>query len=370
MSTCCTEHEKGEGGREGRERGRSSDRARADQFLLSVPFVVRWFWVNKKGKSTTTTLSSTLSSRSPTRRNQLLCFEQFTTSSRGIRRMESLRRSLELCSYLCFLFSFLFSTKKGQGGCLLYSGVESEIVRSFLKTRHSPFPSSFVSFPHRAFDGRQNAFSTVPFAQDQTFEVGLQEQGSTSTEEVEEPSRRFKVVLREVNRIDSTQLQAYCKGELQAHQVQEVALTAIMAVSSERSKEEKRNKNARADLVFDFEQVNVLLRDDPSERFTPVGGGGNRFFGMSDRRVFVFSSHLDLETRRNPSLTSLSLPLRRRVALPQGATVGKGFFQSFRPTNLGYPAINLDTAYTVRSFFLRSSFERTSSTIKWSLLFE
>jgi len=83
----------------------------------------------------------------------------------------------------------------------------------------------------RAFDGRQNAFSTVPFAQDQTFEVGLQEQGSTSTEEVEEPSRRFKVVLREVNRIDSNQLQAYCKGELQAHQVQEVALTAIMAVS-------------------------------------------------------------------------------------------------------------------------------------------
>lgn len=83
----------------------------------------------------------------------------------------------------------------------------------------------------RAFDGRQNAFPTVPFAQDQTFEVGLQEQGSTSTEEVEEPSRRFKVVLREVNRIDSNQLQAYCKGELQAHQVQEVALTAIMAGS-------------------------------------------------------------------------------------------------------------------------------------------
>ncbi|KAL7411338.1 Piwi domain-containing protein [Mrakia frigida] len=147
-------------------------------------------------------------------------------------------------------------------------------------------------FGAMAFDGRQNAFSTVPFTQDQTFEVGLQEQGSTSTEEVQEPSRRFKVVFREVNQIDSTQLQAYCKGELQAHQVQEVALTAIMA-------------------------VNVLLRDDPSERFTPVGGGGNRFFGLSDR-----------------------------VALPQGATVGKGFFQSFRPTNLGYPAINLDTAYT------------------------
>lgn len=98
--------------------------------------------------------------------------------------------------------------------------------------------------------------------------------------------------MREVARIDSGQLLEYCKGSAQAAQIQETALTATMAIQ-------------------------VLLRDDPSTNYTPVGGGGNRFFSMDDRD-----------------------------SLPQGAVVGKGFFQSLRPTNLGYPGINLDSAYT------------------------
>jgi eukaryotic translation initiation factor 2C len=63
--------------------------------------------------------------------------------------------------------------------------------------------------------------------------------------------------------------------------------------------------------------LNVLLRADPARMYTPVGGGGNRFFGMDGR-----------------------------VDLPSGAVVGKGFFQSIRPGNLGSPYVNLDTAYT------------------------
>lgn len=63
--------------------------------------------------------------------------------------------------------------------------------------------------------------------------------------------------------------------------------------------------------------LNVLLRAGPSRKYTPVGGGGNRFFGGEGR-----------------------------VDLPGGAVVGKGFFQSVRPGNQSTPYLNLDTAYT------------------------
>lgn len=61
-----------------------------------------------------------------------------------------------------------------------------------------------------------------------------------------------------------------------------------------------------------FQALNVLLRADPTVKYEPVGGGGNRFFGMDGR-----------------------------VDLPAGAVVGKGFFQSVRPGNGGPRFVNL-----------------------------
>lgn len=63
-------------------------------------------------------------------------------------------------------------------------------------------------------------FTAIPFPSDLTLEVGLPDKGEPASTEVKEPERRFKVVIREVNQIDTAQLLAYCKGDQQAFQVQ------------------------------------------------------------------------------------------------------------------------------------------------------
>lgn len=66
-----------------------------------------------------------------------------------------------------------------------------------------------------------------------------------------------------------------------------------------------------------MQAINILLRDDPMTKFTPIGARG-RFFGLQDQSP-----------------------------ISGGGVVGKGFTQSFRPTSKnGLGAVQLDTAFT------------------------
>ncbi|KAK4686649.1 eukaryotic translation initiation factor 2C, partial [Tremellales sp. Uapishka_1] len=141
-----------------------------------------------------------------------------------------------------------------------------------------------------AYDGVKNAYTSfkIPLVNGKAeITVAIPEDGKEATD-----ARRFKIVIRDVNVIDLDSIVDYCKGNKQSEQSIEPMFTAIQA-------------------------VNVLLRDDPTNRYTPVGAQGRRFFGLEGA-----------------------------VPMSLGGVILKGFMQSFRFTQSGFPAIQLDTAYS------------------------
>ncbi|KAJ9121617.1 hypothetical protein QFC22_002237 [Naganishia vaughanmartiniae] len=155
-------------------------------------------------------------------------------------------------------------------------------------------------FQAGAFDGRKNLFSPIAMPIDtktsQVIELVVVIPDETPRpprpgRENEPQGRQFKVAIKHVAHIELEAIAKFCRGERQATQTESMMLTAIMA-------------------------TNVLLRQEPSTRYTPVGAAQNRFFTMQEIEV-----------------------------IGSGGLVGKGFMQSFRP-GLGHPGIQLDTAYS------------------------
>lgn len=118
-----------------------------------------------------------------------------------------------------------------------------------------------------------------------TFTVALADDGVPANED--DDRRRFKVVVQEANVISLDSIVAFCEGKPQSEQAMELMYTAIQA-------------------------VNVLLREEPTKHYTPVGAAGRRFFGMEGN-----------------------------VEIASGGVVCKGFMQSFRPTVSGLPAVQV-----------------------------
>ncbi|KAJ9098337.1 hypothetical protein QFC19_006461 [Naganishia cerealis] len=160
-------------------------------------------------------------------------------------------------------------------------------------------PKFAPSFKAGAFDGRKNFFSPVPMPIDsKTPQVDVviiipdeDPKPPRPGRENEPQGRQFKVAIKHVAIIDLDAVAKFCRGERQATQTESMMLTAVMA-------------------------INVLLRQEPSIRYTPVGAAQNRFFTMQETEV-----------------------------IGSGGLVGKGFMQSFRP-GIGHPGIQLDTAYS------------------------
>lgn len=155
-------------------------------------------------------------------------------------------------------------------------------------------------FKAGAFDGRKNFFSPIAMPIDTKTSQVIDTVVVIPDEDPRPPrpghenepqGRQFKVAIKHVAHIELEAIAKFCRGERQATQTESMMLTAIMA-------------------------TNVLLRQEPSLRYTPVGAAQNRFFTMQE-----------IET------------------IGSGGLVGKGFMQSFRP-GLGHPGIQLDTAYS------------------------
>ncbi|KIR56890.1 argonaute [Cryptococcus gattii Ru294] len=120
--------------------------------------------------------------------------------------------------------------------------------------------------------------------------VGLVEDGIVPTDD----RRRFRAVIQpaENMKIDLDTIMDYCKGDTQTEQARDTMLRAVMA-------------------------MNVLFRQDPAQRFTMSGAAGRKFFTDEDG-----------------------------TPLSNGAILYKGFQQSFRWTSAGFPAVQIDTAYS------------------------
>ncbi|KAJ9122250.1 hypothetical protein QFC22_001670 [Naganishia vaughanmartiniae] len=150
-----------------------------------------------------------------------------------------------------------------------------------------------------AFDGRKNLFTPEKFpmaeSESKTIRIFIADEEPRpprpGQEDTGPSGRRFDVTLKYASVIDLESVIEFCRGKKQATQVEEMMLTAIMS-------------------------INVLLRQDPMTKFTPIGAAQNRWFTMQDVEI-----------------------------IGQGGLVAKGFMQSFRPA-LGYPGIQLDTAYS------------------------
>ncbi|KAJ9093914.1 hypothetical protein QFC19_008146 [Naganishia cerealis] len=161
-----------------------------------------------------------------------------------------------------------------------------------------------------AFDGRKNLFTPTKFpmsdTESKTIKVFIADEDPRPPKPGQEgPSgRSFNVTFKYASKIELESVINFCRGQKQSSQVEETMLTAIMA-------------------------VNVLLRQDPMTKFTPVGAAQNRWFTMQETEI-----------------------------IGQGGLVAKGFMhliltlnksnsysRSFRPA-LGYPGIQLDTAYS------------------------
>ncbi|KAI5451380.1 Protein argonaute [Naganishia albida] len=159
-------------------------------------------------------------------------------------------------------------------------------------------PQHAQSFKDGAFDKRKNFFTptALPLKGNDTFKHVLviphdEPRPPRPGQEDVPQGRRFNVTMKHASTIDLEAIAAFCRGEKQSVEVMQTMLTAIMA-------------------------INVLIRQDPSIHYTPVGAAMNRFFAIQQSDM-----------------------------IGSGGLVGKGFFQSFRPA-LGHPGIQLDTAYS------------------------
>ncbi|KAK1921573.1 eukaryotic translation initiation factor 2C 2 [Papiliotrema laurentii] len=118
--------------------------------------------------------------------------------------------------------------------------------------------------------------------------VALKEDG----QEADDDRRRFKVQFALANVIDLNALTDFCRGDPQVEKTKETMLVAVQA-------------------------MNVLFRQDPTNRMRAIGAQGRRFFGTDGA-----------------------------TPISGGGVVYNGFAQSFRFTSSGLPAIQLDTAYS------------------------
>ncbi|KAK8847412.1 hypothetical protein IAR55_005270 [Kwoniella newhampshirensis] len=120
--------------------------------------------------------------------------------------------------------------------------------------------------------------------------VALREDG----EDAKDDTRRFRAVFQpaENQKVDLDTIISYCKGDPQSEQAREAMLRSVQA-------------------------INILFRQDPASKYSMSGAAGRRFFSTDGA-----------------------------IPLPQGAVLYKGFQQSFRWTAAGFPAIQIDTAYS------------------------
>ncbi|WVQ83346.1 hypothetical protein IAT38_005485 [Cryptococcus sp. DSM 104549] len=120
--------------------------------------------------------------------------------------------------------------------------------------------------------------------------VALREDGKAP----EDDSRRFKCVIQATDnlKIDLDSIVDYCKGDTQTEQARDSMYRGVMA-------------------------MNVLFRQDPARQYHMSGAAGRKFFTAEGG-----------------------------VPLSSGAILYKGFQQSFRWTSAGYPAMQIDTAYS------------------------
>lgn len=156
-----------------------------------------------------------------------------------------------------------------------------------------------MAFDNAVFDNQKNVYTINMF--------DLGENGKLEmTVAVPEPDkaeiddrRRFKLTIQPAGGVGAAQkkvsvsdITKFCGRDPQILSNMEGVLTAMQA-------------------------INILLRDDPMKKYTPIGARG-RFFGLNDQ-----------------------------IPISGGGVVGKGFTQSFRPTAKGaMGALQLDTAFT------------------------
>ncbi|RSH92939.1 hypothetical protein EHS25_008385 [Saitozyma podzolica] len=158
------------------------------------------------------------------------------------------------------------------------------------------------AFAAAAYDGRKNCFTPTAFPISrnsvQTFTTAIapdnivQRPGHRDESSSDDEYRRFRVTIKHVADIDLERVMEFCRADQQAPHGEEECLTGLMA-------------------------TNVLMRDVPSKRYAQVGATGNRFF-----------------------------TLEGAVSIPQGAIVCRGFMQSFRCSNSGFPLLNLDIGFS------------------------
>lgn len=150
----------------------------------------------------------------------------------------------------------------------------------------------------RAYDGRKNVFTPTEFsfgAGPHTYTVMVADPlapGAAAPAAAEPIGQSFRITMKQVATIDLGTIEHFVQGRRQGLTLENSVLNAITS-------------------------VNILLRQDPADRYTPVGRGGQRFFPR--------------ETGSTP--------------IPSGGVVAAGFMQSFRPC-IRTAAVQIDTAYS------------------------
>lgn len=146
-----------------------------------------------------------------------------------------------------------------------------------------------LAFETSAYDLMKNVYTVHQFKTESNgrqLVVGVPEEGR----ELDDRSR-FKITLKLASTVDLQSIIDFCSNDRQSAEMANTAWTAIQA-------------------------GNILFRDDPCKKFHPMGARG-KFFTMDGA-----------------------------VPISGGAVVAMGFYQSFRPTASGTPAIQLNNAFT------------------------
>jgi hypothetical protein len=125
---------------------------------------------------------------------------------------------------------------------------------------------------------------------------------------------RFKVRIQHANTVDLDAVVRFCKAEKQSTQQQETVVSLNLSTIS--------TDTAQYTAI---QAVNVLLRDHPSKRYTPMGARG-RFFGLgeSSHGPSPLLSLMLTSYQRAPSRSAVVLWLARvscsRSALPRAVS--------------------------------------------------
>lgn len=93
--------------------------------------------------------------------------------------------------------------------------------------------------------------------------------------------------------------------------------------------------------------MNVLFRQDPTARYTNVGAQGRRFFGTGEQLPSIFLlRRADISQRAAASRRWCRLSWIHAVSLFPFTSCAPLTVRSFRWTQAGHPAVQLDTAYS------------------------